>query len=45
MEQLTVHACPLCRHECKSRDHVRSHLHEDHRKSELIDAYLRATEV
>lgn len=29
--------CPLCGDECKSRNHVRQHLHTHHRKFELID--------
>jgi hypothetical protein len=29
--------CPLCGEECKSRDHVRQHLHTHHRKFELIE--------
>lgn len=36
--------CPLCAHGCESRNHVRQHLHTSHRKSELIDAYLAATD-
>jgi len=29
--------CPLCGEKCKSRDHVRQHLHTHHRKFELIE--------
>lgn len=36
--------CPICEHRCKSRNHVRQHLHTSHRKSELIDTYLNAIE-
>lgn len=31
--------CPLCGDACKSLDHVRQHLHTDHRKFELIEAW------
>ncbi|SEP23840.1 hypothetical protein SAMN04487948_12523 [Halogranum amylolyticum] len=32
--------CPLCDHECDGRNHLREHLHEHHRKSEIIDVFL-----
>lgn len=38
--QRTAFTCPLCGRECKTEGHVRSHIHEDHRKSEVIEAYL-----
>ena len=34
--------CPLCGKECKHHDHVRCHLHEEHKKSAIIDRYLDA---
>jgi hypothetical protein len=36
----TPAVCSLCGHECKSRNHLREHLHERHHKSEIIDRYL-----
>lgn len=32
--------CPLCDHDYTSHNHLRDHLHEEHRKSEIIDALL-----
>lgn len=32
--------CPLCNHECETRNHLREHLHEEHRKSAIIDLLL-----
>ncbi|WP_269844161.1 hypothetical protein [Halegenticoccus soli] len=34
--------CPICGRECTNRNHLRDHLHERHRKSEIIDEYLGA---
>lgn len=34
--------CPLCPRECKTRDHLRDHLEEEHRKMAIVDAYLGA---
>ncbi len=34
--------CPLCSCTCRTQNHLREHLHEDHRKSAVIDAYLAA---
>lgn len=39
MSSMTT-TCPLCERGCKSYDHIREHLHVNHRKSEIIDSYL-----
>jgi hypothetical protein len=36
----TPWTCPLCDRECKHRNHLREHLHEEHRKSEIVDRLL-----
>ncbi|WP_164974787.1 hypothetical protein [Halegenticoccus tardaugens] len=41
MSTTVVHACPLCERELVSQNHLRCHLHERHRKIEIIDAYLK----
>ncbi|SDK23985.1 hypothetical protein [Natronorubrum texcoconense] len=40
----SITTCPLCGADCEHRNHVRSHMHEHHRKSEIIDEYLGAIE-
>lgn len=40
MKQLTKFDCPLCAKACKTQNHLRCHLEENHRKSQIIDAYL-----
>jgi len=32
--------CPICEHACKTRNHLREHLHDHHHKSDIIDRYL-----
>jgi uncharacterized Zn-finger protein len=36
--------CPICDYECKTRNHLREHLHDHHHKSEIIDRYLSTWE-
>jgi hypothetical protein len=36
----TAFVCPICDHECETRNHLREHLHDRHHKSEIIDRYL-----
>ncbi|MFB6218161.1 MAG: hypothetical protein ABEH77_03115 [Halobacteriaceae archaeon] len=37
---MSTEECPLCGRGCRSPDHTRQHLHTDHRKAEIIDAYI-----
>jgi hypothetical protein len=42
MSQSLLIACPLCGSDCESEESLRVHLHTNHAKNAVIEAYLEA---